>query len=80
MNQMAQAEITDRLGRETAATGICLEAYDGVMTMIFCAVAPGAKAKVRIDPLAEEFAEFTSKTGYFAYIKYLGAWDLEKLN
>ena len=75
----SKAEIEKMFGKEVADKSQCLAAYDGMATMIFCATEPGMKTRVHVDHTAEHGQEFTSKTGYFSYIKYVGVWDLEKL-
>ena len=77
-SRMTQAEIEKVFGKEAADKSQCLAAYDGMATMIFCAAEPGVKATVHVDHTVEHGEEFTSKTGYFSYIKYVGIWDLEK--
>ena len=77
-SRMTQAEIEKVFGKEVAIKSQCLAAYDGMATMIFCAAAPGVKTTVHVDHTVEQGQEFTSKTGYFSYIKYVGIWDLEK--
>ena len=79
MQQMATAEIEEIFGKDVADKSQCLEASGEASTVIICVTEPGVSTNVRIDDLLSYHKDFTSKTGYFAYIDYMGLWDLEKL-
>ena len=78
MQQMAATEIEEIFGKDVAAKSQCLET-GAASTVIICVTEPGVKTNVRIDDILSYDKDFTSKTGYFAYIDYMGIWDLEKL-
>lgn len=79
MRQMTAAEIEEVFGKDVADKSQCLEASGPASTVIICVTEPGAKTNVRIDDIMSYHKDFTAKAGYFAYIDYMGIWDLEKL-
>ena len=78
MRQMTATEIEEIFGKDVAGKSQCLET-GAASTVIICVTEPGVSTNVRIDDLMSYHKDFTSKTGYFAYIDYMGIWDLEKL-
>lgn len=78
MRQMAVTEIEEIFGKDVAGSSQCLET-GAASTIIICVTEPGVATTVRIDDIMSYHKDFTSKTGYFVYIDYLGIWDLEKL-
>lgn len=78
MRQMTATEIEELFGKDVADKSQCLET-GAASTVIICVTEPGVSTNVRIDDLMSYHKDFTSKTGYFAYIDYMGIWDLEKL-
>lgn len=76
---MTPVEIEEVFGKEVATKAHCLETSGGASTIILCIAEPGVKTKVRIDDFVSYSRDFTSKTGHFVFIDYMGIWDLEKL-
>ena len=79
MHKMAAEEIEKTFGADAAAKSEFLENSEGLSRVIVCATEPGVKTSVRIDDWVPYHTDFTSRTEHFAYIDYLGIWDLEKL-
>ena len=79
LQKMTQADIETRFGKEAADKSQCLETMGGASVIIICASEPGIKTSVRIDDFVSYSTEFTTKTSHFAFIDYMGIWDMEKL-
>ena len=79
LQALTQAEIESLFGTEAAGKTQCLAWSGEASLLVFCATEPGTKLTARIDDFTSYTAKLTSKTGYFAYLDYLGLWDMEKV-
>ena len=79
MTTLTPEEIESIFGKEMAGNAQCLEAVAEASTIIICVTKPGTATEVRIDDWVSYSSNFTSKTGYVAYIGHMGIWDLEKI-
>ena len=78
MRRMAASEIEEIFGKEVAEKSQCLEIPGSTSTTVICVTEPGVSTNVRIGDY-NFHGDFTSDTGYFVYVSYMGASNLEKI-
>lgn len=78
MLRMSASEIEKIFGKEVAGKSQCLEIAGPTSTAIICVTEPGVKTTVRVGDYNDHM-DFTSKTGYFVYVSYMGVSNLEKI-